>query len=156
MDFDKTLKTLTETRNGDNLPLISDGRKENVYFLVDNDNRSKTTERQFTDDCGTWLKSSLKTHYLKSRLGHFEYIYKNQSIFFMRKNGLMVTLNPQPDLHSLVVLQRYHSKLKKIKIIREGLAGLKILRTMMVFNWYIFLNTLGTIRETYHMALLKI
>jgi len=38
MDYDKTLKTLTETRHGDNLPLIPDGRKENVYFLVDNDN----------------------------------------------------------------------------------------------------------------------
>jgi hypothetical protein len=39
----------------------------------------------------------------------------------MRKNGKMVPLNPQPDLDSLVILQRYHSKLKKkIKINREG------------------------------------
>jgi len=71
MDFDKTLKTLTETRNGDNLPLISDGRKENVYFLVDNDNRSKTTERQFTDDCGAWLKSSLKNTLFKIKIRPF-------------------------------------------------------------------------------------
>ena len=68
MDFDKNLKILTETRLGDNLPLIPDDRKENMYFLVDNDKRSKTTKRQFTDDCGA-----------------FEYIYKKQSIFFMRK-----------------------------------------------------------------------
>ena len=47
MDFDKTFKTLTETRHGDNLPLIPDGRKENVYFLVDNDHRSKTTKKQY-------------------------------------------------------------------------------------------------------------
>ena len=107
MDFDKTFKTLTETRHGDNLPLIRDGRKENVYFLVDNDNRSKTTKKQFTDDCGAWLKSSLKMHfYLISNFGNFEYIYKKQSIFFKRKNGKMVPLNPQPDLDSLVVLQR--------------------------------------------------
>ena len=52
MDFDKNLKTLTETRLGNNLPLIPDGRKENMSFLVDNDKRSKTTKRQFTDDCG--------------------------------------------------------------------------------------------------------
>ena len=109
-----------------------------MYFLVDNDNRSKTTKKQFTDDCGAWLKSSLKMHfYLISNFGNFEYIYKKQSIFFKRKNGKMVPLNPQPDLDSLVVLQRYHSK---------------IFRTMMAFNWYIFLNTLGTIRETCHMV----
>jgi hypothetical protein len=122
MDFDKNLKTLTETRLRDNLPLIPDGRKENIYFLVDNDKRSKTTKRQFTDDCCAWQQSSLKTHYyLKSNFGNFEYIYKKQSIFFMRKNGKMVPLNPQPDLDSLVILQRYHSKLKKkIKINREG------------------------------------
>ena len=44
MDFDKNLKTLTETRLGDNLSSIPDGRKENMYFLVDNDKRSKKTE----------------------------------------------------------------------------------------------------------------
>ena len=78
MDLVKTLKTLAETRHGDNLPLIPDGRKENVYFLVDNDNRGKTTKRLFSDDCGAWLKSSFKTHYyLKSNFGNFEYIYKN-------------------------------------------------------------------------------
>jgi hypothetical protein len=118
MDFDKTLKTLTETRLGDNLPLIPDCRKENMYFQVDNDKRSKTTKRQFTDECGAWQKSSLKTHYyLKSNFCNFEYIYKKQSIFFMRKNGSMVPLNPQPDLDSLVILQvvSYHSKLKKDK-----------------------------------------
>jgi hypothetical protein len=43
--------------------------------------------------------------------GLFPIIYKKQSIFFMRKNGKMVPLNPQPDLDSLVILQRYHSKL---------------------------------------------
>jgi hypothetical protein len=41
MDFDKNLKTLTETRLGDNLPLIPDGRKENIgtilpFFLMKN------------------------------------------------------------------------------------------------------------------------
>jgi hypothetical protein len=88
---------------------VSDGGETNV---VDNDKRSKTTKRQFTDDCGAWQKSSLKTHYyLKSNVGNFEYIYKKQSIFFKRKNGKMVPLNPQPDLDSLVVLQRYHSKI---------------------------------------------
>jgi hypothetical protein len=124
MDFDKTLKTLTETRLGDNLPLIPDGRKENMYFQVDNDKRSKTTKRQFTDDCGAWQNSSLKTHYyLKSNFGNIEYIYKKQSIFFMRKNGNMVPLNPQPDLDSLVILQvvSYHSKLKKrSKLLEKG------------------------------------
>jgi hypothetical protein len=95
-----------------------------MYFQVDNDKRSKTTKRQFTDDCGAWQKSSLKTHYyLKSNFGNFEYIYKKQSIFFMRKNGNMVPLNPQPDLDSLVILQvvSYHSKLKKrSKLLEKG------------------------------------
>jgi hypothetical protein len=39
--------------------------------------------------------------------------FLNQLTFFMRKNGKMVPLNPQPDLDSLLILQRYHSKLKK-------------------------------------------
>ena len=72
----------------------------------------KWQKQQFTDYCGSWLKSSLKGHYyLKSNFGNFEYIYKKQSIFFKRKNGKMIPLTPQPDLNSLVVLQRYHSKL---------------------------------------------
>jgi hypothetical protein len=95
-----------------------------MYVQVDNDKRSKTTKRQFTDDCGAWQKSSLKTlYYLKSNFGNFEYIYKKQSTFFMRKNGNMVPLNPQPDLDSLVILQvvSYHSKLKKIsKLLEKG------------------------------------
>ena len=88
MDLDTTLKTLAETRHGDNWPLIPDGRKENVYFLVDNDNRGKMTKKTFT----------LKAHYyLKSNFGNYEYIYKKQSIFFKRKNGKMIPLTPQPD-----------------------------------------------------------
>ena len=82
MDFDKNLKTLTETRLGDNLSSIPDGRKENMYFLVDNDKRTKTTKRQFTDDCGAWQQSSLKTHYyLKSNLAILNTSTKNSRSF---------------------------------------------------------------------------
>lgn len=85
-----------------------------MYFPDNNDKCSKPTKKQSTDGCGAWLKSSLKTHYYqKSIFFNFEYIYKKQSIFFKRKNGKKVPLNPHPDLDSLVIVQRYHSKFKK-------------------------------------------
>lgn len=113
-DFDNSLKILLDTTVGENLKSIPCGKKENVDFVIDYDMTSKN--RTFVDDCGAWNKPSFKNHhYLATNTGKFAYIHKKQNQFFKKEKGNLVLLDPQPDVNSVVILSRYHSKHRKDK-----------------------------------------
>ena len=62
VDFDTTLQTFTETSHGDNLLVVPDVRKENVFFIIDSDN--KMTKQTFIDDCGALAEVIIKNSLL--------------------------------------------------------------------------------------------
>ena len=85
LDFDQTLLTLLKASPGQNLKTIPNGQKENVFFLIDHEH-DQTAKRTFIDDCGAWMRPSLKTHYyLCHQNGTFDYIYKKQELFYTKK-----------------------------------------------------------------------
>ena len=106
----------------DKIPL---GLKENVYYVVRNDNnmdrRKNGQKSKFSDDCGVWQGSSggtPTTYFLILPSGELKGIVKRVNegyCFKQKKKGqyYYVPLNPQPLDTEVIELHRYYAKLKK-------------------------------------------
>ncbi len=119
----KVISLLEDT--GDPLPSIPRGRKENVYFIVENGRnvarRAQGRPSAFYDDCGPWggSGSSPKCLLLKHDDGHLTTVFDRQDhgmgyCVYKNRRGKskLVSLNPQPDPDKIRLLHRYYTSLK--------------------------------------------
>ena len=107
------------------LEKIPSGLKENVYFVVKNENnfdrRKNGQNSRFSDDCGVWQSDrggSPISYFLILPSGELKGVVKrkNEGYCFKRKSKgqyYYVKLNPQPLDSELIELHRYYAKLKK-------------------------------------------
>ena len=124
MPFQKSLELLLRSESSyDHIP---SGKKENVYFVLNNEtnlaNRDSNRKSDFSDDCGVWnslVGTTPTTYYKIDAHGNFKTIYKNSKLGFCNlsrvkgKNGRTerkyVPLNPQPAENEIMVLHRYYA-----------------------------------------------
>ncbi len=94
------------------------GRKENVYFVVDNNEnikrRNSGGKSKFPDDCGAWSdSSSTKKHHYVSENGSLVYIELKNKLFYKYSKGEKRPLDPQPKMDDVLILKRYYTSLKR-------------------------------------------
>ena len=94
------------------------GRKENVYFVVDNNEnikrRNSGGKSKFPDDCGAWSdSSSTKKHHYVFENGSLVYIELKNKLFCKYSKGEKRPLDPQPKMDDVLILKRYYTSLKR-------------------------------------------
>ena len=104
------------------------GKKENVYFVVNNENNQMKREGKgkssFSDDCGVWESkagTSPSSYYLLQENGDLKKIHFHQKKFCslsrVKVNGEVerryIPFDPHPDPHNVVNIHRYYAKSKK-------------------------------------------
>ena len=115
------LKHIGDRRTVTSMP---DGRKENVYYIVSENNnelRSTTGKRKkYPDDCGVW--DSSKGHTVNS---YFVFGENNNVKYLSLRDGIYCTektisgrktyerIVPQPSAESVLTLSRYYTTLKR-------------------------------------------
>ena len=110
---------MSDCTPGENLKSVPEGLKENVFFVIDYD--TNKSNRTFIDDCGSCIKSYLKSNfYLKSDTGDFENVHKKQDKYFRREKRKLVLAEPQPNSDSIIGII---PNIRKIKIIKDELAA---------------------------------
>lgn len=100
------------------LPSVPRGRKENVFFTVDNaDNVKRRNEGMkgvHLDDCGAWQsgRGLTKSHYVTGEGGKMSCVVLRQGVYCFEKmvarKRTFVPLEPQPD-NVLVLCRSYQS-----------------------------------------------
>ena len=115
LSTEKIVDILTHAKTG--LKHIPGGRKENVYFILDNSRnfeRRKNKQRSdFSDDCGVWASSSgasPKQYFLSDGKGNLTSIHFKDDQYgkyrSVNRKRTFTPLDPQPDPSQVVVIQR--------------------------------------------------
>ena len=101
------------------LDTIPKGKKENVYYVVDNSNNYERGKqkicKRFYDDCGAWTcNTTSSTVYLETDKEVYKEIHLIDGLYCKRKTRekCYLPLDPQPDAKKIVVVSKYYSKLK--------------------------------------------
>ena len=99
---------------------IPRGKKENVFFFLDNSanvtRRQKGEYSDFTDDCGSWntKTTSTKTYeFIMTTFGKITYVTKRNGQYCRIVKKEHVPLDPQPDPNEIFVLKRYYATLER-------------------------------------------
>ncbi|XP_069954537.1 uncharacterized protein [Cherax quadricarinatus] len=97
---------------------IPAGRKDNVYFLMDNrDNvrrRKMGMKSKYKDDCGEWsTKGSCNRHYYMLHKGRLAYLIKKNGLYCREVKNKPVPIEPQPSESDIVIVNKYHVFLKR-------------------------------------------
>ena len=119
LDLSQVLdKLVTE----DVIEKIPQGRKDNVFFVLDNERnmekRKKGQRSDYNDDCGVWKSSgsSPKTCYTVSDNGTLKKVFVKNDQYCLEqqinKKRVYVPLEPQPSPDRVLIIQRYYSSLK--------------------------------------------
>lgn len=104
------------------LDSIPKGKKENVFFLIDNSYNMQHPQKRnfFFDDCGVWdaqRGTCVKTHYILQENGDLRTCKKHKGVFCqlqvskMQKTWMPLKEQPGPD--KIVECFRYYSVLKR-------------------------------------------
>ena len=122
MDVNNLVKVLQESDKC--LETIPTGLKENVYFVVKNednfDRRKNGQNSRFSDDCGVWngdKGTSPTSYFIILPSGELKGVVKrkDEGFCFKKKSKgkyQYIKLNPQPLDSELIELHRYYAKLK--------------------------------------------
>lgn len=101
------------------------GKKDNVYFVVDNSKNMQKREHdkkcQFYDDCGTWDTSRgncNETNFVYNKIdGSLKYVYKTKDLFCTskREKGKQqwIPLQIQPVEDDVITMRKYYATLKR-------------------------------------------
>jgi hypothetical protein len=99
---------------------VPDGRKENVYFVVDNEANMRRRERgdtgRYSDDCGKWKlkQNTTTTYFLQHPNGKLRTVDWKESQFCIKRTSkdgnIYVPLDPQPDPSTILTLVRFYVK----------------------------------------------
>ena len=119
LDIETVLHELTLVTKP--LEFVPCGVKEDQYFLVDNsDNmnrREKGKHGQYWDDCGAWESNSRgqKTIFVANPGQSLRKVVKHDGNFFLerqknKKITVFISLDPQPESDSLLMIQCYYHK----------------------------------------------
>lgn len=102
---------------------IPQGKKENVIFLVENENK-------ISDDCGIWNSASgasPKTSYLKMPDDSLKTVFVKKGEYHTRKKNKgktnFVKLDPQPSDSQIVEIKRYYATSKKDKMYKRRITS---------------------------------
>ena len=105
---------------------IPRGKKENQYFVIDNDGngrrRAQGKNRKFIDDCGVWKSASLKTHYFVYNNGQYQYVDLKDGIYsdcFLQESSNRSTTRPifHTDIKTHVQLTKASTRLQKAHLL---------------------------------------
>jgi hypothetical protein len=105
---------------------IPRGKKENQYFVIDNDENGRRTaqgkNRKFIDDCGVWKSASLKTHYFVYNNGQYQYVDLKDGIYsdcFLQESSNRSTIRPifHTDIKTHVQLTKASTRLQKAHLL---------------------------------------
>lgn len=120
---------------------IPTGRKENVFFLINDESNSQRKTRGFNsqhyDDCGAWKSHGSVTHFLDTADGQKALvILKEGSYFWSKGKGPTRTfekVEPQPTENMVMKVHRYYSQSvsdksykRRITQIIDGVVDFKI------------------------------
>ena len=97
---------------------IPRGKKENQYFVIDNDEnvrwRAQGKNRKFVEDCGMWKSASLKNTLLCIQQRPVpQYVDLKDGIYSKTVSYKRVSIDPQPDPSSILTLRRMYNSLKR-------------------------------------------
>ena len=117
LDMETLFKLLIGTDTAD-IDLVPDGKKNNVYFVVNNaenlEKRKRGKSSNFYDDRGAWQKGpSSKSIFVKENGDMKKVVKKKEKFCFERmkeKKRIYIPLEPQPAPQDVFVLQRYYVK----------------------------------------------
>ena len=122
LDIDDVVASLSSS---DRIPFanVPNGKKENVYFLVDNsDNLKRMTNGRrcaFCDDCGAWSGKggSAQYHYMYNENGISAVIYRRKGLYHAAKYAqgkkVFIPMTPQPNSNEVLVIWRSYETLKR-------------------------------------------
>ena len=103
---------------------IPHGKKDNVYFLIDNarnlERKAMTKKNQFVDDLGVWDTMRGKT----VTTSHVVMSDQTLKVVFLRdgtyciqkmhqKRRMYIPLDPQPDVNDIIQIHKYYTVLKR-------------------------------------------
>ena len=95
------------------------GKKENVYFVIDNSNNFSRTlhgkKNTFTDDCGSWSNNNtISCLYMLNPGGMGREIRFSNGMYCIKKtaSNSYKIIDPQPQQDQILTIGRYYSKLK--------------------------------------------
>ncbi len=95
---------------------IPPGRKEDMFFLLDNSTTKGQPCNAIWDDCGAWKTQgpSPKTAYIKGSDGQLKTVVYKDKTYYMekRQNGkkILVPMDPQPEEGNVIRVQRSYRK----------------------------------------------
>ncbi|XP_074646981.1 uncharacterized protein LOC141902919 isoform X1 [Tubulanus polymorphus] len=117
LDVDDIYSVLSSERTvWEQIPM---GKKENVFFLVDNtqnsENRSRGKRSSFPDDCGVWDSKSASSNirYFILRNNHLESVVLKDGLYGKQGRKTFTSINPQPNEECLFGLHRAYVSLKR-------------------------------------------
>ncbi|XP_076102019.1 uncharacterized protein LOC143071537 [Mytilus galloprovincialis] len=124
LDTEEVIKKLTSFLYEKAHDCIPDGIKNDVYFVVKNDENVKRRKKgaisNFSDDCGVYnyIKgSTAKSHFVTNPEGRLKMIYKKGDQFCYTKQvkdkKIFYPLDTQPLSDNIIELIRHYSTLKK-------------------------------------------
>ena len=110
--------------------VVPKGRKENVFFVVDNTNnagnRTSNKYSNFAEDCGIWdsTKSSTKKHgFITTNDGMVQFVEKHEGLYYTNWKKPETVIQPQPaEVH---VLKRYYATLKRDSTYKKRIAWIE-------------------------------
>ncbi|XP_063432083.1 uncharacterized protein LOC134714621 isoform X2 [Mytilus trossulus] len=135
LDSDEVIKTLTSFVYEKAHASIPDGIKNDVYFVVKNDENVKRRKKDaiynFPDDCGVYNKmkgSSVKSYHVTNPEGTLKTVYKKGDQFCytkqVKKKSMYYPLDTQPLSDNIIELFRHYSILKKTTSYRRRVSWL--------------------------------
>ncbi|GFO26901.1 hypothetical protein PoB_005340600 [Plakobranchus ocellatus] len=120
LETDKVVQILQRTSVNDTLSEVPRGKKDDVYFFVQNENnkdrRAQGKRSQFWDDRGALECNSTSRSYFLQENEKLRSVTYRQTKYCIQvrqnKNYVQVPLNPQPQAEDVLVLSRYYAKRK--------------------------------------------
>ncbi|GFN97800.1 hypothetical protein PoB_002430600 [Plakobranchus ocellatus] len=120
LETEKVIEILKRTPVNDTLSEVPRGKKDDVYFVVQNENnkdrRAQGKRSQFWDDRGAWECNSTSRSYFLQENEKLRSVTYRQTKYCIQvrqnKNYVHVPLNPQPQAEDVLVLSRYYAKHK--------------------------------------------
>ncbi|GFO15308.1 hypothetical protein PoB_004181300 [Plakobranchus ocellatus] len=119
-ETEKVIEILQRTSVNDTLSEVPKGKKNDVYFVVQNENnkdrRAQGKRSQFWDDRGAWeCNSTSRSFFLQENEKLWSVTYRQTKYciqVIQNKNYVQIPPNPQPQAEDVLVLSRYYAKHK--------------------------------------------
>ncbi|GFO19057.1 hypothetical protein PoB_004556200 [Plakobranchus ocellatus] len=120
LETEKVVQILQHTSVNDTLSEVPRGKKDNVHFVVQNENKkdriAQGKRSQFWDDRGVWECDSTSRSYFLQENEKLRSVTYRQTKYCIQvrqnKNYVQVPLNPQLQAEDVLVLSRYYVKHK--------------------------------------------